>query len=371
MADWLPRRLDSGPFRSPRGVADGGSLISLQVRDGPGAPGSTGLAGRRPVAATTQCTTNWCYTPWQGMGAENRTGVFELAVGGVRRLAGLAAETDDGAVVRDALVRELRIALELESVTVVTCDQGTAARHAEALPESTEVEGERARDRERRLVLKLRPPARAREAVIMLAREARRLGTDEVTAAGALVDVAAVVLGLLGARHDAATDELTGCVNRRAALARLDEEIARAHRTHSPVSCLMLDIDNLKQINDTFGHLEGDRVLREAGASLRGELRVYDVAARYGGDEFVVVLPATEERTAVQAGKRMTAAIARISFPANATAATSVGVTFGAATSRSGDLPTTLLQRADQALLNAKRRTPRSRPPSGEPKADA
>ncbi len=297
--------------------------------------------------------------------------MFERAVGGIRRLAGLAAESDEGDVVRDALVRELRVVLELESVSVVTCDQGAAARHTEVLGEAAEVEGERARDRERRLVLKLRPPAPAREAVMLLARKARGLGSDEVTAAGALVDVAAVVLGLLGARHDAATDELTGCLNRRAALARLGEEIARAQRTSLPVSCLMLDIDSLKQINDTFGHLEGDRVLREVGAGLRGELRVYDVAARYGGDEFVVVLPATEERTAVQAGKRMTAAVARISFPANATAPTSVGVRFGAATSRPGDLPATLLQRADQALLNAKRRAPRSRPPSGEPEADA
>ncbi len=307
------------------------------------------------------------------MEAENRAGMYELAVRGVRRLAGLAAESDEGDVVRDALVRELRVVLDLDSVTVVTCDQGAAARHAKALLEAAEVEGERARDRVRRLVLELRPPAPApaREAVILLAREARRLGADEVTAAGALVDVAAVVLGLLGARHDAATDELTGCLNRRAALARLGEEIERADRTRSPVSCLMFDIDCLKQINDTYGHLEGDRVLRETGASLRGELRGYVVAARYGGDEFVVVLPATEERTAVQAATRMTAAVARISFPADATAPTSLGVRFGAATSRAGDLPATLLARADQALLNAKRRTPKSRPPSAEPQADA
>jgi diguanylate cyclase (GGDEF)-like protein len=305
------------------------------------------------------------------MEAENRAGVYELAVRGMRRLAGLAAETDEGDVVRDALARELRVVLDLESVSVATRDQDAAARHTEAPPEDAGVEGERARDRARRLELELRSPARAPQAVILLAREARDLGADEVTVAEALVEVAALVLGLLGARQEAATDELTGCLNRRVALARLGEEIARAHRTRSSVSCLMLDIDSLKAINDTFGHLEGDRVLREAGASLRGELRAYDVAARYGGDEFVVVLPATAERTALQAGERMTAAVARIRFPANATASTSVGVTFGAATSRPGDLPATLLLRADQALLNSKRRTPKSRPPSGETQTHA
>ena len=128
--------------------------------------------------------------------------------------------------------------------------------------------------------------------MILVAREPHGLGADELAAAAALVDVAALVLGLLGARHEAATDELTGCPNRRAALARSGEEIARAQRTRSPVSCLMLDIDNLKRINDTFGHLEGDRVLREAGASLRGQLRRDRLlAARYGGDEFLVLLP--------------------------------------------------------------------------------
>jgi two-component system, cell cycle response regulator len=159
--------------------------------------------------------------------------------------------------------------------------------------------------------------------------------------------------------------------NRRGALARLGEEIARAQRAHPPVSCLMLDIDNLKQINDTFGHLDGDRVLREAGASLRAELRAYDVAARYGGDEFVVLLPATEQHAAFQAGARMTAAVARIEFPANGTAPIPVAVTFGAATSRPDEVPDALLQRADQALLNVKRRTHTSRPPSEETQVDA
>ena len=296
------------------------------------------------------------------------TGVYERAVRGVRRLVALAAESDEGEVIPDALVRELRGVLDLESVTVIRCDQAAATRYAGALTEAAECEeDDRGGDRGRSVVLELGSPGRTHQAVMLVAREPHGLGADELAAATALVDVAAAVLVFRGARRDAATDELTGCLNRRAALARLGEEIDRAQRTRSPVSCLMLDIDNLKRINDTFGHLEGDRVLREAGASLRGQLRAYDVAARYGGDEFLVLLPATGEHAAAQAGTRMTAAVARITSPADAIAQIPVSVTFGAATSHPDDVPDTLLQRADQALLNAKRHTHASRHRAGRP----
>ena len=85
--------------------------------------------------------------------------------------------------------------------------------------------------------------------------------------------------------------------------------------------------------------------------------------ARYGGDEFLVVLPATEQGPVLGAGTRMAAAVARVRSPVNATARVPVSVTFGAATSRRGDLPDTLLERADQALLNAKHRARASRRP--------
>ncbi len=299
------------------------------------------------------------------MEAERSTGVYERAVGGIRRLAALTSESGEEDIVHDALVRELRLVLDLARVTVVTRTQDDAAQHTEPLDDAAEAERREPGHPAWTVVLELRSPAQPQETVLVLASEPHELGADEVAAATALVDVAVVVLGLHSAQRQAATDELTGCLNRRAVLVRLREEIARSQRAGSRVSCLMLDIDNLKQINDTFGHLEGDRVLREAGASLRGQLRAYDVAARYGGDEFLVLLPSAERCAALQAATRMTAAVSRIRSPANATARVSVSVTFGAATSRPGDLPDSLVQRADQALLNAKRRSHTSRRPKG------
>ena len=297
------------------------------------------------------------------MEADRSTGVYERAVHGMRRLAALGLRGADMDAVRDGLVFELQTALDLANVSVAPAPAGDDDPVREAEGQELASEGDRRHEAgDRELVLELRSPAQVSASVILRATARRELGADERTVATALADVAAVVIGLQSAQREAATDELTGCLSRRAVLVRLREELARSQRAGLPVSCLMLDIDNLKQINDTFGHLEGDRILREAGASLRGQLRAYDVAARYGGDEFLVLLPAADRPAALNAGTRMAAAVARISAPATATARVPVSVTFGAATSRLGDLPESLVERADQALLSAKRRSRSSRP---------
>ena len=106
-------------------------------------------------------------------------------------------------------------------------------------------------------------------------------------------DLENAVLGQEQMRHLAETDPLTGLFNRRALTEKLEQEMDRAARYATRLTCLMIDIDNFKQINDTYGHLTGDRILRQISGLLRREQRSVDIVARYGGEEFVVLLPET------------------------------------------------------------------------------
>ncbi len=92
-------------------------------------------------------------------------------------------------------------------------------------------------------------------------------------------------------RHAATHDSLTGLLNRGEIIGMLQRELERARREHKPVGVILGDIDHFKNVNDTFGHLFGDEALREIGRRLCGQVRVYDGVGRYGGEEFLVVLP--------------------------------------------------------------------------------
>jgi diguanylate cyclase (GGDEF)-like protein len=103
----------------------------------------------------------------------------------------------------------------------------------------------------------------------------------------------------------AATDGLTGCAVRRVLMQRMDEEIARSLRNHTPLSLLMLDVDRFKSVNDAFGHVVGDQVLAAIGGLLRGDARPFDLGCRLGGDEFALLLPGTDPSAAVGVANRI------------------------------------------------------------------
>lgn len=154
------------------------------------------------------------------------------------------------------------------------------------------------------------------------------------------------------------TDRLTELYNHGYFQERLEEEIGRATRFGHEVSLIMLDIDDFKEFNDTFGHPHGDRVLRAVASAIKENLREMDVAARYGGEEFVVVLPETDSGGAIQVGERIREHISGVEFtggeglpPVHRTV--SVGV---ATFPHHAASPSELIEAADQAMFLAKRR---------------
>jgi diguanylate cyclase (GGDEF)-like protein len=147
------------------------------------------------------------------------------------------------------------------------------------------------------------------------------------------------------------TDALTHLSNRRKFYEEMQEEIERSRRYNSPLSLLMIDIDRLKWINDTFGHLAGDEALRQAGRLLH-DLRQTDRPARYGGDEFVVLLPSTALPEAEQTARRLQEALEHVTISEDVHLRLSAGV---AELQPEDDAQgKSLLARADAAMYKAK-----------------
>ncbi len=149
---------------------------------------------------------------------------------------------------------------------------------------------------------------RAGQRVIRLQEEARRDGENMRRFAAEL----AVANRRL--QQAALTDPLTGLPNRRHGIERLEQEWAASLRNQRPVSCLMIDFDQFKQVNDTFGHDIGDMVLRQAGALLRKVARAQDMVCRMGGEEFLVVAPDTNLSAAMHLAERLRIAVAGVPF---------------------------------------------------------
>lgn len=151
-------------------------------------------------------------------------------------------------------------------------------------------------------------------------------------------------------------DTLTGLHSRDHVLAVLEQETLRAARSDRPFGLLMIDLDGLKPVNDRYGHETGDRLLRGLGDVIRADIRATDVGARYGGDEFVIVLPDTDLAGTLRVGEKVRADIGRFSVPQDggfARTSASVGlVTYP----EDGRTTSELMRRADLAMYEAKRR---------------
>ena len=145
------------------------------------------------------------------------------------------------------------------------------------------------------------------------------------------------------------TDLLTGLPNRRAMLERIKAELDRSARGLSHPALLMVDVDHFKQVNDRFGHEVGDRVLQALATSLSSAIRGYDLCARWGGEEFLVLLPDSEPQAALGIGEKIRQAATQA-----ATELPAITLSVGVAAHRQGETLTSLVQRADDAMYEAK-----------------
>jgi diguanylate cyclase (GGDEF)-like protein len=154
-------------------------------------------------------------------------------------------------------------------------------------------------------------------------------------------------------QRQASTDGLTGLVNHRTFYEILEKEIWRSRRYGGRISLIMVDVDNLKKINDTYGHRAGDRVIREVSRRIKSCIRQIDTAARYGGDEFAVILPNTVLSDAKFAAERMLEAVA--SRPASWNKEEiQLSVSVGLGEYESDMSPEDITSKSDEALYKAK-----------------
>ncbi len=154
----------------------------------------------------------------------------------------------------------------------------------------------------------------------------------------------------------ATRDFLTGLLNRREGFRRFQEEISKSSRNLQPLTAIILDIDHFKTVNDTYGHLAGDKVLQVLPDTLIPVLRDYDIFCRYGGEEFLLILPSTTLQKGVEIAERLRKKIAESRFPVKNETTVTLTVSLGVAQLTGNENENSLINRVDAALYKAKAR---------------
>ncbi|MET0647170.1 MAG: diguanylate cyclase [Pyrinomonadaceae bacterium] len=196
-------------------------------------------------------------------------------------------------------------------------------------------------------------------ALVVYSTEPRRYTDDDLrlldTVARLASDALANAMSHAQAESNALTDTLTGLPNARAMYVRYEQEAARARRTGRPFQVVMLDLDDFKQVNDTYGHKTGDRMLREVGRILQAQLREYDFLARYAGDEFVAIVQDLSAEQTSELRERIERAVSRFSLHVRGDKHARVGISVGSASyGVHGETLDQLLIAADEAMYSAK-----------------
>jgi diguanylate cyclase (GGDEF)-like protein len=154
-------------------------------------------------------------------------------------------------------------------------------------------------------------------------------------------------------QHQARTDGLTGLANHRTFYEILEQELWRSRRYGEQISLIMVDIDNLKLVNDHYGHRAGDRVLKEVSKRIKDAIRQIDTAARYGGDEFAIILPNTSLSDAIVVAERMVSVVAESPVVWRKDEI-SISISVGLGQYDAEDTPDDITSRSDKALYSAK-----------------
>jgi diguanylate cyclase (GGDEF)-like protein len=152
----------------------------------------------------------------------------------------------------------------------------------------------------------------------------------------------------------ATRDFLTGLLNRREGLRRFKEEVSKSHRNQQPLSAILLDIDHFKKVNDTHGHLAGDSVLIQLSETITAVMRDYDIFCRYGGEEFLLILPETPLPEGVEIANRIRTKISEVEYNIGKKTSIRITISLGVAQLSGNEDEDSLIYRIDQALYNAK-----------------